>query len=120
GDVLENLGIGDVAGQPVTADQEHIARPQTAAFKLKLGKIADPDRTRDDVTARKRARLLGRDGAVVHQLLHLRVVARDLLQLAAAHAVDAAVARPDARIVPVEYQQDRHRGADQRAAALVG
>ena len=61
-------------------------------------------------------RLLGGDAALREQLLHLGVVARQLHDLAVAHHVDAAVARPHAGIVAVEGEQDRERRADDRAA----
>ena len=90
GEHLLEHPVVDHVGQPVAAEQVHVARLHRDDAMIDLDLIAQPDRAHDHVRVR-RAEARRQLGVVLVQVDE-RVVARDLLELALPQAVDARVA----------------------------
>jgi hypothetical protein len=116
GDGFEDFGIFHMCGQPIRAEHEHVAWQLLALMEIDCDFLADADGAGDDVTPRPAARLGRADHALVEELLHFRVVARNLRNPAVADQVDAAVARPEAGEAAVHREQRGNRRADGDAA----
>jgi hypothetical protein len=72
------------AGEPIARDEEDVTGANLAGVRVGLHLATRADASRDHVTVRVIPRLLGRQVAGVHLLLHVRVVLRDLAQRALA------------------------------------
>ena len=113
-----HLVVRDHRREPVRADQEHVALTSRERVGVHLHVRLRPKRARDDRPLRMVLGRLRRDLAAALQLGHQRVIARELLELAVAQAVGAAVAHVrEAHLVAVDLGQ-RERGAHS-AARLV-
>ena len=86
------LLVGDHARQAVGADQEDVAGAARERVGVDLDVRLGPERARDDRALRVVLGGLGRDLPAALELGHQRVVARELLELAVAQPVGAAVA----------------------------
>ena len=86
------LVVRDHARQAVGADQEDVAVAAGERVGVDLDVGLGPERARDDRALRVVLGRLGRDLAAALELRHQRVVAGELLELAVAQAVGAAVA----------------------------
>ena len=112
-----DLGRLDVAGQAVATEEEPVARRRGAVDNIEFGLIGGAERARDDIAARPGFGFGGFENAAVEEVLHLRMIARELFERARAPAVDAAVAAPDGREVRLVEQHRRQRRPDDRTAA---
>jgi hypothetical protein len=65
-------------------------------------------------------RVFGRDQALVDQFLHMAVIAGELLELAIAQPVNAAVTHPQAGALIFVSQQHHHRAADGAMLVALG
>ena len=91
-DVLHLL-VGDIAREPVGADQPAVAGRGVEDGGVDLGcRIHVAEHAHEHGAAGMHGRLFRRDAAGVDEPLHEGVVGRDLLELSAAEPIDAGVA----------------------------
>ena len=106
-----HLVVRDHRGEPVRAEQEEVARAAGDGIGVHLHVGLGAQRPGDDRALRMVLGRLRRDLPAALELGHQRVVARELLELAVAEAVGAAVAHvAEADLVAV------HLGGGQRRA----
>ena len=92
GDDIGDLGVRDHARQTVGAEQVHVAQPGLLDQHVDLHRVLHAERAHDDVLVREVRDLLGREVLHLDVVVEQRVVLGELLELAVAQAVDAAVA----------------------------
>ena len=94
--------------EPVARQQEHVARPHHAGEQVGRHVAAGAHAAGDHVGIGVGARLLGREVAGVHLLLHVGVVLGDLVEDPIPHQVAAAV--PDLAEQVAVGVQHQHGG----------
>ena len=112
-----NLRILDHAGQPVGAEQVHVARQRGFGFHVDLDVALQAERARDDVFRQARELFLAEVRIPRERVADERVIARELLHLVFADAVAAAVA--DVRDFNRAGAARHVHGDDRRTHALV-
>ena len=111
---LDGQGGGDFAVRnhavhPVAAQKEDVADLGFVGDRVHFETGLDTRRPRQHVRHGVLPRLVGRQQAALHHLLHLSVVAGEAVQLAAPQQIGTAVASPeDGEAPPADHQ--RHHG----------
>ena len=116
---LQLVVVLQVAGEPVGAEEEGVAGEHLENERVHLDPLVHPDGAGDGVLVPELLDVLARHAPALDQLVDDGVILGDLLHLAFAHHVDAAVADVgDEGLVP-EHEQRRERGAH-AALGVVG
>ena len=112
------LRLVDHRGQPVGADEEHVARARRVDVEVDLHGRLGPQRARDHRALRVRLRLLLGELAARHELADQRVVAGEPHEVAAAQQVAARVAHVRDHDGVVGHVGGGERRAHARALAV--
>ncbi len=109
----ELLRAVEVAGEPVGAEAEAVAREHLDHERVDLDALVDADGARDRVLLRDLLDLLARELPALDELVVDGVILGDLLHAAAAHQVDAAVAdvRDEALLADDDERRERRAHA---------
>ena len=114
-----DLRVGNRAPQTVGAQQVEVARRHLVDVDVGLELVLAAQAAHDDVAVREARELLVRHlGTRGAHLLGDRMIARQLLQLAVAQAVRAAVARVRDRDLLLAHRHRDHRRAHPRARSI--